>query len=130
MHGLRPAYRLSHWGVPTDPEFVKGMLESASPDAIICSNDQTAALLMRTLTQLHCSVPEQIAVAGFDDVEYASLLSPALTTMRQPCSEIARTAVRTLIERISNPGLPPRHIQHCGELVVRQSSGTHLTQDA
>jgi DNA-binding LacI/PurR family transcriptional regulator len=127
MHGLRPAYRLSHYGDPTDPEFVKGMLELASPDAIICSNDQTAALLMRTLTQLHCSVPEQIAVAGLDDVEYASLLSPALTTIRQPCSEIARTAVRTLIERINNPGLPPRHIHHCAQLVVRQSSGAHLT---
>jgi DNA-binding LacI/PurR family transcriptional regulator len=106
------------------------MLESASPDSIICSNDQTAALLMRTLTQLHRQVPEQIAVAGFDDVEYASLLSPALTTIRQPCSEIARTAVRTLLERISNPALPPRHIQHCGQLVVRQSCGAHLLQMA
>jgi len=130
MHGLRPKYRLAHYGDPTDPEFVKDMLELASPDAIICSNDQTAALLMRTLTQLHCSVPEQIAVAGFDDVEYASLLSPALTTIQQPCSEIARTAVRTLLERINNPGLPPRHIHHCAQLVVRQSCGAHLNQVA
>jgi LacI family transcriptional regulator len=126
LYGPKPKvkYRLAHYGHPTDAQFVSRMLEASTPDAIICSNDQTAALLIRTLTQLHYSVPGQIAVAGFDDVEYASLLTPALTTMRQPCSEIARTAVRTLLERINNPQLPPRHIQHCAELVVRQSCGS------
>jgi LacI family transcriptional regulator len=129
LYGPRPKvkYRLAHYGHPTDAQFVSRMLEASTPDAIICSNDQTAALLIRTLTQLHYSVPGQIAVAGFDDVEYASLLTPALTTMRQPCSEIARTAVRTLLERINNPQLPPRHIQHCAELVVRQSCGSVQT---
>lgn len=129
LYGPKPKvkYRLAHYGLPTDVEFVKQMLEASEPDAIVCSNDQTAALLIRTLTQLRYSVPDQIAVVGFDDVEYASLLTPALTTMSQPCSEIARTAVRTLLERIANPHLPPRHIQHCAELVVRQSCGAPQT---
>lgn len=130
LYGPRPRikYQLAHYGYPTDPEFVQKMLETSAPDAIVCSNDQTAALLIRTLTQLHCAVPEQVAVAGFDDVEYASLLTPALTTMRQPCGEIARTAVRTLLERINNPQLPPRHIQHCAQLVIRQSCGSRQAQ--
>ena len=130
LYGPKPRlkYRLAHYGKPTDPAFVMQMLQASEPDAIICSNDQTAALLIRTLTQLHYSVPGQIAVAGFDDVEYASLLTPSLTTMQQPCSEIARTTVRTLIERIGDPGLPPRHIQHCATLVVRQSCGLQQTE--
>jgi LacI family transcriptional regulator len=127
--GMRSKYRLAHFGDPGDPEFVGRILEVSSPDAIVCSNDQTAAILMRTLTKLHCRVPEQVAVVGFDDVEYATLLSPALTTIRQPCIEIARTAVRTLLERIDNPNLPPRHIQHCSQLVIRQSCGAYLTQN-
>jgi LacI family transcriptional regulator len=124
--GLQRKYRLAHFGDPGDPQFVSSLLDAASPDAIVCSNDQTAAILMRTLTQLHCTVPDQIAVVGFDDVEYATLLSPSLTTIRQPCTEIARTAVRTLLDRISKPELPSRHIQHRFELVIRQSSGASL----
>lgn len=127
--GVRRKYQLTHFGDPGDPQFVSRLIGASSPDAIVCSNDQTAAILMRTLTQLNFSVPQQIAVVGFDDVEYATLLSPALTTIRQPCSEIARTAVRTLLDRISNPGLPPRHIQHCAELVIRQSCGAQLSQE-
>jgi LacI family transcriptional regulator len=127
--GERPKYQLAHFGDPGDQRFVTQLMKVTAPDAIVCSNDQTAAILMRTLTQLHFSVPEQIAVVGFDDVEYATLLSPALTTIRQPCTEIARTAVRTLLERIDNPNLPPRHILHCSQLVVRQSCGTPLNQD-
>jgi len=126
--GVRHKYRLAHFGNPGDPEFVARLMEVSSPNAIVCSNDQTAAILMRTLTQLHFSIPQQVAVVGFDDVQYATLLSPALTTIRQPCSEIARSAVRALLERISNRDLPPRHIQHCSELVVRESCGTHLIQ--
>jgi DNA-binding LacI/PurR family transcriptional regulator len=126
--GLRPKYRLSHFGDPGDSQFVSQMMKISSPDAIVCSNDQTAAILMRSLTLLNCPVPEKVAVVGFDDVEYATLLTPALTTIRQPCTEIARTAVRTLLERINNPELPPRHIQHCAQLIVRQSCRTPLSK--
>jgi DNA-binding LacI/PurR family transcriptional regulator len=127
---VQPKYRLAHYGDPGDSQFVSRMLKTSSPNAIVCSNDKTAAILMRTLTQLHCSVPLEVAVVGFDDVEYATLLTPALTTIRQPCNEIARTAVRTLLERISSPGLAPRHIQHRSQLVVRESCGAHLTRSA
>jgi LacI family transcriptional regulator len=127
--GERPKYRLAHFGDPGDPKFVGQLMKESTPDAIVCSNDQTAAILMRTLTQLQFSVPEKVAVVGFDDVEYATLLSPALTTIRQPCAEIARTAVRTLLERIDNSSLPPRHILHCSQLVVRQSCGAPLSQN-
>ena len=112
----------SHFGDPGDMEFVRQMLEKDKPDAVLCSNDQTAALLIRTLGQLQLRVPADIAVAGFDDVQYATLLAPPLTTIGQPCREIGRSAVQTLLERISNPSLPPRQILHSHQLMMRQST--------
>jgi LacI family transcriptional regulator len=120
--GVRSKYASAHFGDPADVNFVRKVLDRSDPDAVICSNDQTAALLIRSLIQIEKHVPEQIAVAGFDDVQYATLLSPPLTTIRQPCREIARSAVRALLERIADPSLPPRKILHAHELVIRQSS--------
>ena len=134
-HGERAKYRLSHFGDPMDVRFLRHMLESVKPDAIICSNDQTAALLIRTLLQLGKTLPRDIAVAGFDDVQYATLLTPPLTTIRQPCRELGRSAVKALLERISDPAMSPRQILHSHELVIRQSTTslsmeTHLGCDS
>jgi LacI family transcriptional regulator len=120
-HGMRVNYRLAHFGDPADAQFVLQLLHLAQPDAILCSNDQTAAVLIQTLTQLKRQVPDLIAVAGFDDVQYATLLTPSLTTVRQPCRELAHSAVKALLERIENPALPPRQILHSHELVIRES---------
>ena len=121
-HGIHENYSLAHFGDPLDKKFVQKMLAVAKPDAIVCSNDQTAALLMRTLTQLEWRIPEMIAVAGFDDVQYATMLSPSLTTIRQPCRELGRSAVKQLLERIEAPDLPARQILHSYELVIREST--------
>jgi DNA-binding LacI/PurR family transcriptional regulator len=98
------------------------MLEKDKPDAVLCSNDQTAALLIRTLGQLQIRVPADIAVAGFDDVQYATLLAPPLTTIKQPYRELGRSAVTMLLERIANPALSPRQVLHSHQLMVRQST--------
>ncbi|QNI35685.1 substrate-binding domain-containing protein [Edaphobacter albus] len=87
-----------------------------------CANDQTAALLLRTLNTLGVGVPSQLLVAGFDDVQYATLLSVPLTTIRQPCREIARAATLALIERIADPAIPAREILLPVELIVRTST--------
>ncbi|MGP8251241.1 MAG: substrate-binding domain-containing protein [Terracidiphilus sp.] len=121
--GILSKYASAHFGDPSDVNFVQKVVDCSNPDAVICSNDQTAALLIRSLAQIKKNVPEQIAVAGFDDVQYAMLLSPPLTTIRQPCREIARSAVRAMLERIADPSLPPRQILHAHELVIRQSTG-------
>jgi DNA-binding LacI/PurR family transcriptional regulator len=112
----------AYFGDPTDAEFVRQMLEKEKPDAVLCSNDQTAALLIRTLGQLQIPIPADIAVAGFDDVQYATLLAPPLTTIKQPYRELGRSAVTMLLERISNPSLPPRQVLHSHQLMVRQST--------
>jgi DNA-binding LacI/PurR family transcriptional regulator len=128
-HGIEKDYQLAHFGDPADAQFVQKVLRVVKPDAIVCSNDQTAALLMRTLTSLKRKVPGAIAVAGFDDVQYATILSPSLTTVQQPCRELGRSAVKTLLERIANPELPPRLILHSHQLVIRESTlGEHSAE--
>jgi GntR family transcriptional regulator of arabinose operon len=110
-------------GAPNDDEFVRRLLDRDRPDAVICSNDFTAALLIQTLFRLGVSVPGDVAVVGFDDVTYSTLLSVALTTMRQPIHGIAVAAVRAMNDRLDNPTLEPRQILLTAELMVRQSSG-------
>ena len=72
--------------------------------------DHTAALLLRTLQQNGVRVPQDVRVVGFDDAKFATLISPSLTTARQPCNQLAIAAFRAMLERQSEPTLPARHI--------------------
>lgn len=92
------------------------------PDAIICRNDHQAAHLLVTLRSLGRRIPEDLLVAGFNDVGYALVLSPSLTTVHLPCEDIARQAFAFLRERIGNPGMPSRECYLSAPLVVRDST--------
>jgi len=92
------------------------------PEAIICRNDHQAAHLLVTLRSLGKRVPEDLLVAGFNDVEYAEILSPGLTTIRLPCEGIARQAFAFVCERIRAPALSPRECYLPAPLVVRSST--------
>ena len=94
----------------------------ARPDAIICESDYVAAVLRNTLDKLGLSVPNNVRLAGFDDVRCAVTTFPQLTTIHQPCEDIALVAYRALRERILNPSLPPRQILLPAPLVVREST--------
>ena len=114
------------YGNPEDADFVRGIAGDSPekrPDAIICSNDATAARLLKTLRQLSTRVPEDVRLASFDDLEYAKLLSPALTTIHQPCEQLGAAAVQALLQRIREPDTPTREILLDAPLVVRQSCG-------
>jgi GntR family transcriptional regulator, arabinose operon transcriptional repressor len=120
--GMTPDPQWVHSGEPADEIFVQRMI-AAGATAIICANDLTAANLMRTLDMLGCSVPQDIRVVGFDDVRYAELLRPSLTTIHQPCADIGAIAMQVMLERIENPTSPPRDILAQPTLIVRQSCG-------
>jgi hypothetical protein len=70
--------------------------------------------------------PRDIRVVGFDDVKYATLFSVPLTTIHQPCRDIAVIAFRTMLERVAEPTLPARSIALTPRLVVRESCGAYL----
>jgi DNA-binding LacI/PurR family transcriptional regulator len=110
-------------GALDDKFFVRSLIAGRRPDAFVCGNDHTAALLLRALRQNGIYVPKDVRVVGFDDVNFAALVSPPLTTARQPCNELAVTAFHAMLERRAEPNLPPRHMMIMPQLVVRDSSG-------
>jgi GntR family transcriptional regulator, arabinose operon transcriptional repressor len=109
---------------PQDQSRIKEVLDQFQPDGFVCANDFTAANLLKTLTELRVSVPDQIRMTGIDDVKYASLLSVPLTTIHQPCAEMGMIAITAMMERLRSPKLPARDILLNFRLVIRQSCGT------
>lgn len=107
---------------PDDLPRVRRFLRKARPDAFACYNDRQAVLLVKTLATLGLRVPEDILVAGFDDVNYATLATPTLTTMHQPCDELAKLAFDMLQARMRDPSSPPRETFLTAPLVVREST--------
>ena len=93
------------------------------PDAIICSNDQMAIGVLRTLTKHSIRVPHDIALIGFDDIYPATLCDPPLTTVNQPIRSIGERSCERLIERIAHPALRPVVELLPTELVIRTSCG-------
>jgi DNA-binding LacI/PurR family transcriptional regulator len=103
----------------------RGMLEAPGlhPTALVAANDLIAIGAMHACKELGLSIPANIAITGFDDIQIARLVNPALTTLRQPQDRIAREAVELLIERINNKDLSqPRRLSYDPELIVRDST--------
>ena len=98
------------------------LLMQHRPDALICANDATAAGLMRQLLDAGVSIPDQLKVAGFDDVKYASLLSVPLTTYHQPCEHIGRAAAAAMHLRFEDPDVAPHRTTLQGHLIRRRST--------
>lgn len=115
-----------HTGEPTEKAFVRSLVSGSKVDAFVCTNDHTAAMLLRGLQQLSVKVPQDVRVVGFDDAKFATLVSPPLTTVLQPYQDIALAAFRAMTERQAESLLPARHITITPRLVVRDSCGAYL----
>jgi LacI family transcriptional regulator len=93
------------------------------PTAIFAFNDLMAVGAMHAASQAGVEVPRDLSIVGFDDIELASYVTPALTTVKQPTMEMGKKAVQLLIERIEDKDIPTRcHISPT-ELIIRDSSG-------
>lgn len=122
--GLRNSEDMVTRGDPADESLIRSVLDIQRPDAFLCANDHTAANLMQTLLRIGRRIPDEIRIAGIDDVKYAGLLPIPLTTLRQPCMELGHVAVSTMLSRLEDPELPPRDILLNCHLVVRESCGS------
>ena len=125
-HGLPVPRDFFHAGDPSDVKFVRRLVAGKTHEAVICTNDHTAARLLQTLTRLNVATPRDLRVVGFDDVRFATLLPVPLTTIQQPCREIAVTAFHAMRERLADPTLPARSLLVTPRLVVRESCGAYL----
>jgi DNA-binding LacI/PurR family transcriptional regulator len=91
------------------------------PTAVCCYNDMSALGAMRQIRARGLRVPEQISVAGFDDLFFASYMEPALTTVRQPMRSMGQMAMESLFRLMSGEESVPQ-IRVPAELIVRQST--------
>jgi LacI family transcriptional regulator len=96
-------------------------LLSQRPDALFAASDAMALGAMRAAQEAGLSIPDGLAVIGFDDIPAAAVSSPPLTTMRQPIQQSGAAAAETLIDIIAHPQSQPRQVVLPVELVERDS---------
>jgi LacI family transcriptional regulator len=93
------------------------------PTAIFAFNDNHAIGAIKAARIRGLRVPEDLSIVGFDDVEHATIVTPMLTTVRQPLAEMGRTAVSLLMRLLDRHSLETLHVELATRLVVRESSG-------
>lgn len=104
-------------------EAVKQLLATKHiPTAIFAMTDSLAIGCIRALKAAGLRVPEDVAVAGYDDVEAAQISDPTLTTVRVDREAIGRVAVSELLRQIENPQLPSRTVYVRNQLIIRDST--------
>jgi DNA-binding LacI/PurR family transcriptional regulator len=128
---------LSDAGIPYVPEQVKQVIpkepngyaaarqlltQSHPPTAIFTGNCELTAGVLRAVCDLNLQVPSNIALAGFDDMQWNVIVQPGITAIAQPTYELGRVAASLLMERMEKPALPLREIVLKSNLVVRKSS--------
>lgn len=98
-------------------------LLSHRPQAVFVASDTMAVGALRAIQQAGLVVPDEIALAGFDNMPFAEHLTPALTTVHQPIHATGIRAAETLFELLADPDSGPVHVTMPTEIVIRQSSG-------
>jgi LacI family transcriptional regulator, galactose operon repressor len=96
----------------------------ARPDAVVASNDSLALGVQRWCDDNGLKVPDDIAIVGFDNIEFGRFAAVPLTTVAYPVEQISRTAVDNLLSLVSAKGDLPSPVEtlHDPELLVRKSS--------
>lgn len=93
------------------------------PTALVGFNDKSAVGALAAATRRGLRVPEDLSIAGFDDIDLAQATNPLLTTVRQPLAEMGRMAVSLLIRLIERHRLDALHVELATELIIRDSTG-------
>ncbi len=93
------------------------------PTAIFAFNDNLAIGVLQAARVRGVRVPGDLSVVGFDDVEHATIVTPTLTTIRQPLAEMGRTAVSLLMRLLEHQRFETLHVELATRLVIRQSTG-------
>ena len=96
---------------------------AAAPSAAFCTNDLLALGLLRRLTQLGAQVPGDLAIVGYDDIDFAADSAVPLTSVRQPKYQLGQTAAQLLLEEADTPAEHEhRRFVFTPELITRASS--------
>lgn len=116
----------SSWKVRDGRTVGLGLVErapEARPTALFCANDMLALGVLQELVLHGVRVPEDIALVGFDDLDWASTSTVPLSSVRQPRELLGRTAVRMILDEIEQGAAHEHeHVSFAPELIVRDSS--------
>jgi DNA-binding LacI/PurR family transcriptional regulator len=97
--------------------------EGDRPTAVFCANDMVALGVLQEFTRRRLRVPDDIAIVGYDDIEFAAAAAVPLSSVCQPREELGRTAATLLLEEVEDPLHRHRHVVFDPVLVIRDSSG-------
>ena len=93
------------------------------PSAVVCFNDKVAAGVLQAAATRGLRVPDDLSVAGFDDIGVSRATTPRLTTVRQPLQEMGRTAVTMLMRQLDGHAHEALSMELETRLIVRESTG-------
>jgi DNA-binding LacI/PurR family transcriptional regulator len=97
-----------------------------APTAVFCYNDMTAIGLIDAAHKAGLSLPQDLAIVGFDDIAFSQLANPPLTTIAQPVARLGKVAMEMVLELLRSEDLKGASVSDVvvkGRLVVRESSG-------
>jgi LacI family transcriptional regulator len=105
-------------------EYATGQLLDLAdpPSAIFAFNDMLAIGALHAARVRGVRVPEALSVVGFDDTFEASIVTPTLTTVRQPLAEMGRMAVALLVRLLGNQRIDALHVELETKLIIREST--------
>ncbi|MFT4264179.1 MAG: LacI family DNA-binding transcriptional regulator [Nocardioides sp.] len=103
-------------------ERLAGLPSGRRPTAAFCANDLVALGLLQQATAAGLRVPDQLAIVGYDDIEFAAAAAVPLTSVRQPRQELGRVASALVLDEASNPGHQHQQMIFTPELVARAST--------
>jgi LacI family transcriptional regulator len=102
--------------------------QSALPEAVFAANDMMAVGCLYAFKEAGLNVPQDVALAGFDDIPIARYVTPSLSTVRVRIVDLGRSALEQLAAMLESPGQLPGAPQTLGcEIVVRETCGTHAS---
>lgn len=118
--------RHGDWSVDSGYQAARELLAlQEPPTAIFAANDMMALGAIYAIQDAGLTIPDDIAIVGYDDRDFAAWIRPALTTIRMPSYEMGRAAARLLLKQISGEELDDA-TQIPGELIIRQSCGANV----
>ncbi len=98
------------------------------PTAFVCANDNIAISVIQVLQQLNISVPGQVCVTGFDNIEDSMIIEPSLTTFGVAKEFLGRQAVEMLLWRKSNEDYPIMKVSLSGNMIIRKSTAPYINK--
>ena len=109
------------WTIESGYRCAGRIIESGVPTAIFCSNDYMAAGAMRRIKEAGLSIPKDVSIMGYDDVDIAGVVTPSLSSVKQPLDKVGELAAEELIRLVEGKETNVHKILLKPEIIKRQS---------